>query len=269
MVENAQGGHRGGRGLARAGAGRGRGRPGRGGERPRERPRQRGGGRERAPAARVHGDPVAHRRARGPAARRPRQRRHRQHGLAPQHPARSIPIYAEFTVTENDLTAVQQHMQGGRAAGRGAAARPAGHRRSRARSPSSTTPCRKATGTVKLRATVPNARAPALARALRQRPAHPRPARRARCSIPAAAPQTSGEGPVRLRGQGRRDRRDPAGDARAAAGRPRHRGGGRQARRAGRHQRPDGRHARREGPHRGAAAAARPRRPAPGRLPKS
>ncbi len=36
----------------------------------------------------------------------------------------SIPIYAEFTVTENDLTEVQRHMRDGRAHGRGPAARP-------------------------------------------------------------------------------------------------------------------------------------------------
>src|SRR4029453_18707680 len=65
------------------------------------------------------------------------------------------------------------------------------------------------------------------------------------------------------RGQGRRDRRPPAGDARAAPGRPHHCLGGREGGRAGDHQRPDGRHAWREGPrrqHGGPGEAGRARR---------
>ena len=46
--------------------------------------------------------------------------------LAPDASSGWIPIYAEFTVTENDLTAVQRQHAGGDAQGRGPAARRAG-----------------------------------------------------------------------------------------------------------------------------------------------
>ena len=136
------------------------------------------------------------------------------------------PIYAEFTVTENELTEVQRNMQEGRLA---VEVRLPDQ-------PSTVIPgtltfldnaVHEGTGTVKLRATVAEPRAPALARALRERPADPRADRRRGAGAGHRAPELR-EGPLRLRGQGRRDRRPPAGDARAAPGRPGHRLGGRQ-----------------------------------------
>ena len=168
------------------------------------RPRQRGGGRERATAARVHGDPVAHRRARGPAPRRPRQRRDRQHGLAAQHPAPRSDLRRVHGDRERPRRGAAAHA--GRAApGRGPAARPGGQGHPRhAHVPRQRRAGRDRHGEApRDRA---ESRAPLLARALRQRPPHPRPGR-GRRAHPRHGAAGLGEGPVRLRRQGRRDRR--------------------------------------------------------------
>ena len=127
-----QGRRRGGRGGARPGQGRGGGRPGRRRERPRDRPRQRGDGRQRASPAGVHGDSLAHRRARGAAPGRPRQRRHGEHRLAPEHPADRPHLRRVHRDRERSHRGPAEHA-GGPPRGRGPAARRAEHRDTRRR----------------------------------------------------------------------------------------------------------------------------------------
>ena len=170
------------------------------------------------------------------------------------------PIYAEFTVTENDLTAVQRNMRGGRlgvevrlpdepdAAIPGDAHLPrqrrAGRDRHReaARDGAQPRPPLWPGRFVNVRLVLDQVAGAVL--------------------VPASAPQMSAKGPfvyvvkddetaeLRPVTLGQRQ-----GDLVIVAS-------GREARRAGRHRRPDGRHARREGPHRGAAAPAKPADPA-------